>query len=1574
LGGNASYTTPPLIKTTTYYVQNTVLGCISPRAAVTVTVTPAVPVPTAAGTSICSGNSATLSATGSAGGYAWYDQATAGNLLATTQTFVTPALGVSTTYYVESTTTTCNSARVAVKVTVNPSPAAPTINPVSVCPGTSALLKATGTAGIVTWYDASVGGNLLATGNTYKTPVLNANTTYYAESTLGQCVSQRVSVTVTIATLYDPQFQYSSGTFCATGPNETPVINNPNGGVFSASPAGLVFISTTTGEINVSGSLPGTYTVSFAGNGACTGVTTATIVITATSNAKFSYKQPFCQFGVNPLPTYGVGGGGGSFTSSPAGLVFVNTSTGEIDLAKSTPGNYTITNTIAGFGACLVATATFNVTINPSAIVNAGPNQLVPSGSNVQLAGSITGGVTTGTWSGGRGSFSNPALPNAVYTPGPGETAARLTLTSADPPGPCGPVSSSVTITFSQQPAAPTVQSLNDCNGSSVTLSATAPGGFYQWYDAAVGGNFLSAGPNFTTPALNANTTYYVQTTLNGVTSSRTAATVMVNTAPAAPVAPASQTCVGTGTTLTASGSAGTYQWYDAATGGNLLSNSNTYTTPALTAAASYYVQTTVNGCISPRTQVDVTVTPVPNITSDSKGIICSGVPQSYTITSDVPTATFSWSRAAIAGISNPAVNNQTSSTISETLINTSINAVNVTYVITPISGNCSGPPLNYIVTVYPTPVLTSPLTATVCDMNTDDYAVSFNIPVNGFSWSRAAAPGISNAPVSGQTATTIREVLFNTTNSPVTATYVFNFGTTNCSGTPTNLVMTINPEALVTSSPTGIACTGFPQNYVLTSNIPSATFSWSRAAVAGVSNPAVNNQTKGTIDETLINTTFNPVSVIYIITPIANGCPGTPFKYNVTVNPQLPAAVANSNSPVCQGSTVHLSTPPVPGATYLWTGPNGYTSTQQNPDITNVTSNDAGIYTMVFTVRGCSSTPVQVVVNVDAPPLANAGPPQTVCIGAPVVSLNGSVTGGTSTGIWTTAGNGTFSRSDDLQAQYTPSAADRAAGSVTLTLTSTSKDNCKISTSTMTITFDPGPVISSSPTGTACTGVPQSYVITSNEPTATYSWSRAAVAGISNPAVNNQTGGTITEALINTTANPVNVVYVITPTGNNCPGVPFKYTATVNPVLPVASASGNTPVCVGSTISLSATSIPGATYSWTGPNGYTSTSQNPDIANVTHNDAGTYAMVFTLNGCTSSPVQTAVVVNDAPVPNAGPDQLVCIVSPNIFLQGSITGGTGIGVWSNPPGSTGTFSPSATDLQARYLPSAADKAAGSVVLTLTTTSANCTISSSSMTVKFGPLPAVNAGPDQDVCSQETNIPIAGTITIPGGGTWSGGTGKFASPGQLNTTYTPSAADVKNGSVTLVLTANNPGQCYIATDTMKINFIPPPTVFAGGTVYVLTGSTITLTPIVSDPNVQYLWSPNIDINNNTLKNPVVTGNVDRVYTLTVTDVRGCIAQDTVLVKVAPILKINNTFTPNGDGINDYWEITGLVAYINASVDIFDRYGQKVFHSIGYPKAWDGTINGKPVPTGVYYYVINPNFNGERVISGYVTVLR
>ncbi len=86
-----------------------------------------------------------------------------------------------------------------------------------------------------------------------------------------------------------------------------------------------------------------------------------------------------------------------------------------------------------------------------------------------------------------------------------------------------------------------------------------------------------------------------------------------------------------------------------------------------------------------------------------------------------------------------------------------------------------------------------------------------------------------------------------------------------------------------------------------------------------------------------------------------------------------------------------------------------------------------------------------------------------------------------------------------------------------------------------------------------------------------------------------------------------------------------------------------------------------------------------------------------------------------------------------------------------------------------------------------------------------------------------------------------------------------------------------------------------------------------------------------------------------------------------------LSIPNTLTPNGDGINDTWEIKYLDYYPKSTVNIFDRWGQKVLSSIGYPIPWDGTYKGTVVPSGTYYYIIDPK-NGQAVFSGWLAIIR
>jgi gliding motility-associated-like protein len=113
----------------------------------------------------------------------------------------------------------------------------------------------------------------------------------------------------------------------------------------------------------------------------------------------------------------------------------------------------------------------------------------------------------------------------------------------------------------------------------------------------------------------------------------------------------------------------------------------------------------------------------------------------------------------------------------------------------------------------------------------------------------------------------------------------------------------------------------------------------------------------------------------------------------------------------------------------------------------------------------------------------------------------------------------------------------------------------------------------------------------------------------------------------------------------------------------------------------------------------------------------------------------------------------------------------------------------------------------------------------------------------------------------------------------------------------------------------------------------------------------------------------------LYWVTVTDANGCMGTDTVAIKEircsAPT--IPNTFTPNGDGINDTWIIDGLQNFPKCTVFVYSRWGQLVFSSIGYGKAFDGTYKGKRLATGTYYYIINLNDNSPP-ISGYVVIIR
>lgn len=185
--------------------------------------------------------------------------------------------------------------------------------------------------------------------------------------------------------------------------------------------------------------------------------------------------------------------------------------------------------------------------------------------------------------------------------------------------------------------------------------------------------------------------------------------------------------------------------------------------------------------------------------------------------------------------------------------------------------------------------------------------------------------------------------------------------------------------------------------------------------------------------------------------------------------------------------------------------------------------------------------------------------------------------------------------------------------------------------------------------------------------------------------------------------------------------------------------------------------------------------------------------------------------------------------------------------------------------------------------------------------------------------------------------------------------------------------NNHG-CRSTTYTKTVSVNPYPPVNAGPDKFVLQGGQIILTPVLTATMpVTYQWTPSQYLNNPTIPNAIASPPDDITYTLRITTDKGCSATDQVFIKVLKLPAIPNIFSPNGDGTHDKWVIDYLDSYPGCTVDIFNRYGQLIWHSDGYTNPWDGTINGKPVPVGTYYYIVSPK-NGRKQMAGYVDVIR
>lgn len=220
----------------------------------------------------------------------------------------------------------------------------------------------------------------------------------------------------------------------------------------------------------------------------------------------------------------------------------------------------------------------------------------------------------------------------------------------------------------------------------------------------------------------------------------------------------------------------------------------------------------------------------------------------------------------------------------------------------------------------------------------------------------------------------------------------------------------------------------------------------------------------------------------------------------------------------------------------------------------------------------------------------------------------------------------------------------------------------------------------------------------------------------------------------------------------------------------------------------------------------------------------------------------------------------------------------------------------------------------------------------------------------------------------------GDSGVYSSDGNgvsANGNFNPKQAGVGPHNITYTFLADN-GCSSSVTRTIFVN--PSPSANTESTVFLLAGGEVKLPAVASGDDLTYQWTPSIALSNDKILTPVAKPDEDTEYTLTVTaNPSGCKATAKILVKVLQVLTPPNSFTPNGDNVNDVWNIKYIESYPQVTIDVFNRNGGKVFSSKGYQNPFDGNFQNEPLPVGVYYYIINPR-NGRKAITGPLTIIR
>lgn len=1244
--------------------------------------------------------------------------------------------------------------------------------------------------------------------------------------------------------------------------------------------------------------------------------------------------------------------GGASIGSAPLIVSPVTTTTYYIEVQSQS------------LGTCLSGTRTpVTLTVNPTPTITVGatPNPICV-GNNLALSAS---GAGTYTWSGPNSftsSASNPTITN-IGTINAGTYTVSGTL------GGCSS-NTVVSVTVNNNPTA-SASSVSStlCANSTISLTGS-PNGMttYSWSGPS---GFTSSSQNPTIPgATTAQSGTYTLTVTNGSGCTGTAVTSVtvsnspgVTTSSGGTLTCSSTTAQAISSTTT---SPATYTW----SGPGVVSGVNSGT--ATVNQPGTYTVTVMNssGCTTASTLTIASNTIAPSVTASSSNTITCTTQTSQVIASTtVSPVTYTWTGTGItAGVNTATATVNASGVFTVNITNTANGCTSSAT--TAVSIN----------TTAPSGISVSPSAFTIsCATPTTQLSVS-STGGNTYTWT----PPVTGSILSGANSATA-----NISGPGVYSVVVT--GTNGCSAAAATATVTAagSPVAVAGAGSSTlcanstISLTGMPNGMT--------TYSWTGPSsyTSNVQNPTIPGATP------LQSGTYT------LIVIDNNGCIGS-ASVTVTVNTGANVSTSSGGTITCSATTVQaISTTTSSPVTYTWSGPGIVSGVNSATAIVN----QSGNYTVtVMNAAGCPATSTLAITSDTTAPSASASNSSTITCTNPNIQVTASST--TSPVSYTWTGPGVVSGAN------TATATVNAGGIYSVTITNTLNGCSNTATTAVSINTTVPSGISVSPSAfTISCLTPTAQLAVSSTGGNTFTWTPPATGAILSG---------VNSATANVSGPGVYSVVVTGTNGCSAPAGTATVVADANSPAVTLSSNSVSITCVTSAPSVTATpsgTVPITSYSWSPASGISS---GANSATPVFTASGTYSCLLTAaNGCTASAFVT--VSDNTVVPSASTPTVnsISCANPNVIINPSYTPSTGLTYTWTGTGIVGSSSNGSVTVNQNgtYTVSFADAGNGcnntmTISITGNTIAPTATISSSTSTLGIGCAPgtdtAVLSGsstPSTGItyswstgattssiststpgtytlvvtdpsngCSVSTlytvnnnttapssdagisnSLPCGGTLTLNGSSTTSGVTYSWSGAGIISGSNTPNPVVDQPGIYTLTVT--NPVTGCTSTSTVAI---VNTTVVAGFTSDVTTGVaplTVNLTN-TSTGAINYSW--NFGNGSTSIQtNTAAIYNSSGTFTIILIASSGTCSDSASLVIVVNDdlnIEIPNVFTPNGDGTNDLFTIntTGVK---EITLEIYNRWGQKMYEFTGPKAAWDGICNnGNKATDGTYFYFV------------------